>query len=224
MLGCVSGQPSNRWCAWMFGKRCDSGRSSIAPRRPCWRGSSPIASYCFCVIPEVMKCENPPSPSGTPIAAYRAPASCRAASASRSRTGSKRCSAAIVTTTSLTARSARLSSVSAIPRTIRPVLAPKLRRGLDERVGGDRDAPDAHPSPGLGLDAQLGVLLLREAHVDRLDQRFLELVEVFPRSEAPGKLLNFGPIRAVFLVNGCVKFHRSSQCNEVTEPNLSGVI
>ena len=40
------------------------------------------------VIPDVMKRANPPSPSGTPIAAYRAPASSRAVSTICSRMGS----------------------------------------------------------------------------------------------------------------------------------------
>src|SRR5918911_1708027 len=88
----------------MLGKRWLRGVSSMAPRRPCWRGRSPIASYCFWLIPEVMKCEKPPSPSGTPIA----------------------------TSASLTARSARLSSVSAMAATIRRVI-----ETVDYHTGGE---------------------------------------------------------------------------------------
>ena len=74
---------------------------SIAPRSPCWRGSSPIASHCLSVSPEVTNCEKPPSPSGTPIAAYRAPVSFRAASASRVSIGLTETSEATVRTASL---------------------------------------------------------------------------------------------------------------------------
>ena len=49
--------------------RYGCGDSSIAPSRPCVRGSGPIAAISFSLIPEVMNCANAPSPSGTPIAA-----------------------------------------------------------------------------------------------------------------------------------------------------------
>ena len=49
--------------------RYGSGDSSIAPSSPCVRGSGPIASISFSLMPEVMKREKLPSPSGTPSAA-----------------------------------------------------------------------------------------------------------------------------------------------------------
>ena len=61
------------------------------------------------LIPEVMNCAKPPSPSGTPIAAYVAPASSRAASTSFCRTGSTACSAAIASTASESASEESMS-------------------------------------------------------------------------------------------------------------------
>jgi hypothetical protein len=48
--------------------RSGSGDSSIAARRPCVRGSGPMAAISSSLIPEVTKRAKPPSPSGTPIA------------------------------------------------------------------------------------------------------------------------------------------------------------
>ena len=63
----------------MSGARYGSSDSSIKPSSPCVRGNGPIAAISFSLMPEVMNCAKPPSPSGTPSAAYRAPASSRAA-------------------------------------------------------------------------------------------------------------------------------------------------
>ena len=70
MSGCARGhQPRKRGSSWMSSIRYGSGDSSIAPSSPCVRGSGPIASISFSLMPEVMKREKLPSPSGTPSAA-----------------------------------------------------------------------------------------------------------------------------------------------------------
>ena len=60
-------------------------------------------------MPEVRKRRKPPSPSGSPSAAKRAPASSRALSTSRCRTSSTESPAATASTASLTALSVGLS-------------------------------------------------------------------------------------------------------------------
>ena len=70
MRGCVRGhQPRKRGSRVMSGVRCERSDSSIAPSSPCVRGSGPIAATSSSVIPAVMNCAKPPSPSGMPSAA-----------------------------------------------------------------------------------------------------------------------------------------------------------
>ena len=70
MSGCAAGhQPRKRGSLVDVVVRYGSGDSSIAPSSPCVRGSGPSASISFSLMPEVMKRENAPSPSGTPSAA-----------------------------------------------------------------------------------------------------------------------------------------------------------
>ena len=77
--------------------------SSMAPSMPCCRGSGPSEAISSSLMPEVRKRRKPPSPSGSPSAAYRAPASSRELSTSRCRTSSTDTSAATASTASLTA-------------------------------------------------------------------------------------------------------------------------
>ncbi len=70
MSGCACGhQPRNRGWVWMSFVRYGAGDSSIAPSRPCVRGSGPIAAISSSLMPDVMKRANAPSPSGMPSAA-----------------------------------------------------------------------------------------------------------------------------------------------------------
>jgi hypothetical protein len=69
ITGCSSGQPEKCGSERMSSVRYGSACSSIVPRRPWVRGSSPSASSCAWLMPEVRKDAKPPSPSGTPIAA-----------------------------------------------------------------------------------------------------------------------------------------------------------
>ena len=110
--------------------RYDSVDSRMAPRTPCWRGSGPRDAISSSLIPDVRKLRKPPSPSGRPSAAYRAPASSRALSTRRCSTSSTESSAATASTASLTALSVGLRD-SAIDRTIRAGWA--IRTGRDTR-------------------------------------------------------------------------------------------
>src|ERR687896_1120168 len=75
----------------------------MAPSTPCCRGSGPSEATRRSLIPEVRNRRKPPSPSGRPRAAYRAPASSREPSTSRCKTSSTDSSAATASTASLTA-------------------------------------------------------------------------------------------------------------------------
>jgi hypothetical protein len=98
----------------MSSVRNDAADSSIAPSIPCVRGSGPSFATRSSLIPAVRNRLKPPSPSGVPSAAYRAPASSRAPSTRRWSTSSTDRSAATDNTASLTARKVGLSS-SVIP-------------------------------------------------------------------------------------------------------------
>ena len=109
MSGCSRGhQPRNRGSRWMSSVRYEAEVSSIAPSIPWVRGSGPIAAISSSVMPETRKRRKPPSPSGIPSAAYRAPTSSRAELTSRWRTSSTDSCEATASTASLTAFSAGL--------------------------------------------------------------------------------------------------------------------
>ena len=60
-----------------------SSRSGLPSRRitasmPCWRGSGPMSACCRAEMPSTTNSAKPPRSSGTPSAAYRAPARLRA--------------------------------------------------------------------------------------------------------------------------------------------------
>ena len=71
MLGCALGHhPRKRGSSRMSAVRSGAASgSSIAPSRPWVRGSDPSGAISSSLMPEVMNCPKPPSPSGTPIAA-----------------------------------------------------------------------------------------------------------------------------------------------------------
>src|SRR3954468_10441543 len=156
ICGCARGPPPRkRGSRRRRSVRCGPSESSIPPSSPCVRGSGPIAATSSSLMPDVMNRSNAPSPSGTPIAAYRAPASSRAASTSRWSTFSTDSSAAIASTAAFIAASAELSRVS--------LTTPTLRGGARRVVGHPAEAglgrwaePPAPLAEGEDVGAQAG--------------------------------------------------------------------
>ena len=103
------GQPTNRGSVRMSASRIVSVEDSSAPSRPWVRGRVPIRAHVSASTPAVRNRPKPPAPSGTPIAAYRAPARSRAASRITRSTGSVRRSAPSASATSSSRRSATAS-------------------------------------------------------------------------------------------------------------------
>src|SRR3954466_15150360 len=150
-------QPRKRGWWWMSAVRKGSGVSSIAPSSPCVRGSGPIAATSSSLMPELRNWLNPPSPSGSPSAAYRADASSRALCTRRCSTSSTASSEATASIASLTALSAGLSAGIRPPnlrrdrRHLGPGLLGARQREREERLDRGRlataGAPDQRHRP-----------------------------------------------------------------------------
>ena len=142
--GCADGQPSNLGSARMSASRSGWPSRSMTASMPCWRGSGPIALRWRSEMPSTTNSANEPWSSGTPSAAYLAPASERTERTMTSSTSPTDSSLVTASTAALTRR--RTSSWPGAS----PVAVPSLcdPAGAAEREPAAAGPPELPPAAG----------------------------------------------------------------------------
>jgi len=140
--GCADGQPSNRGSARMSASRNGWPSRRMTPSMPCWRGSGPIALRHRSEMPSTTNSANEPRSSGTPSAAYLAPASERTERTMTSSTSPTDSSLVTASTAALTRR--RTSSwPGASPGAAPAARAPASAAAREPTVAGPVELPPA---------------------------------------------------------------------------------